>query len=67
MAKKRKVKKSMLILLGILAFFIVYVGTYIHFAKKQQSEQPVKVENQNSKDDTKPLLNQLKSNDTVYI
>ncbi|EPZ53539.1 hypothetical protein H477_4960 [[Clostridium] sordellii ATCC 9714] len=49
----------MLILLGILAFFIVYVGTYIHFAKKQQSEQPVKVENQNSKDDTKPLLNQL--------
>ncbi|MEF9992559.1 MAG: hypothetical protein ACRCYC_03295 [Paraclostridium sp.] len=67
MAKKRKVKKSMVILIGVIAFFIVYAGTYIHFSKEQESDQPIKVEDTSTKDDSRPLLSQLKTNDTVYI
>ena len=67
MAKKRKIKKRILILVGIIGFFIVYTATYIYFSKKQASDQPVKVENKDAQEDSRSLLAQMKTTDTVYM
>lgn len=67
MAKKRKIKKSMLVLAGIILFFIVYTGTYIYVSKKQQNDIPVKVEDKNLETDSSSLLSQMKTTNTVYI
>ena len=44
MAKKRKIKKRVIILIGMIVFFVVYAGTYIYFSKQQESSEPVKVQ-----------------------
>ncbi|MFR9069572.1 MAG: hypothetical protein ACLVIU_04340, partial [Paraclostridium sp.] len=67
MAKKRKIKKRILILVGIIGFFIVYTATYVYFSKKQASDQPVKVENKDTQEDSRSLLAQMKTTDTVYM
>jgi hypothetical protein len=67
MAKKRKIKKSMIILIGVIGFFMVYAITYIYFSKKQVSDEPAKIENNNVQEDSRTLLAQMKGTDTVYM
>lgn len=67
MAKKRKIKKRVIILIGMIVFFIVYAGTYIYFSKQQESSEPVKVQDKSTESDNKTLISQMKETDTVYI
>ena len=67
MAKKRKIKKRVIILIGMIVFFVVYAGTYIYFSKQQESSEPVKVQDKSTESDNKTLISQMKETDTVYI
>ena len=67
MAKKRKIKKRVIILIGMIVFFVVYATTYIYFSKQQENSEPVKVQDKNVESDNKSLISQMKETDTVYI
>lgn len=66
MAKKRKLKKQVVLMIAIIAFFAVYfiafnIGTYLD---KQNEETVKQVE---ETEDTRPLINQLRSKSKIYI
>lgn len=66
MAKKRKLKKEVVAILAVIAFFIVYfiafkIGTYLD----QKNQEPIKQVEE--KEDTRPLISQLKSESKIYI
>ena len=67
MAKKRKVKKSVLVAISIVAFFIIYglafyAGTYL-----DNKDNP-KVENKEEEEiDDRPLMKQLNSKKKIYM
>ena len=66
MAKKRKLKKEVIAILAVIIFFVVYFlafrfGTYLD----QKNQDPVKQVEE--KEDTRPLITQLKSENNVYI
>jgi len=66
MAKKRKLKKEVIAILAVIMFFVVYFmafrfGTYLD----QKNQDPVKQVEE--KEDTRPLITQLKAENNVYI
>ena len=66
MAKKRKLKKEVVAILAVILFFAVYFiafkfGTYLD----QKNQDPIKQVEE--KEDTRPLINQLKSESKIYI
>lgn len=66
MAKRRKLKKSMALVIGIILFFLVYfiafkAGRYLD----EKNAQPVKTEQE--EDNTTSLMSQLNSKDKIYI
>ena len=66
MAKKRKLKKEVVAILAVILFFVVYFiafkfGTYLD----QKNQDPIKQVEE--KEDTRPLINQLKSESKIYI
>ena len=66
MAKKRKLKKEVIAILAVIIFFVVYFiafrfGTYLD----QKNQDPVKQVEE--KEDTRPLITQLKAENNVYI
>lgn len=67
MAKKRKIKKRVIIILGMIVFFGVYSATYIYFSKQQEKDEPVKVQHKGTEPENKNLIYQIKETDTVYI
>ena len=67
MSKKRKIKKRVIIILGMIVFFVVYAATYIYFSKQQKITEPVKVQKKRNESDNKSLIHQMKQKDTVYI
>ena len=67
MAKKRKIKKRVIITIGVIVFFVVYSATYIYFSKQQEKSEPVKVQEKSSEAENKNLIYQMKQTDTVYI
>lgn len=67
MAKKRKLKKSVLLSISIVVFFIIYgISFYIctHLDNKGEDKVQVKEEEQS---DSRPLMNQLTSKKKIYI
>lgn len=67
MAKKRKVKRSVLVIVSIVAFFIIYglafyAGTYLDNKDKPKVEVKEEVET-----DNRPLMNQLSSKKKIYM
>ena len=66
MAKKRKLKKSMAVIIGVVGFFIVYFGAFSYGVYlDEKNVEPVKVEDQ--EEDTRPLINQISTKDKIYI
>lgn len=66
MAKKRKLKKSIIMLIGVICFFIVYfaafkLGRYLD----EKNVEPVKVEEQ--EEDTRSLKSQISTKNKIYI
>ena len=67
MAKKRKIKKSVLVAISIVAFFIIYglafyAGTYL-----DNKDRP-KVESKEDEEiDNRPLMKQLSSKKKIYM
>jgi len=66
MAKKRKLKKGMVLILGIILFFGVYFAAF-RFGRHldEKNAQPVKKEE--SQEDTRSLMSQLSSKEKIYI
>lgn len=66
MAKKRKVKKPILLVGAIILFFVVYSITFTYFSKKEssKSDNAVKIE---EVEDNRSLIKQLKEKDKVYL
>lgn len=67
MTKKRKIKKKVAIIIGVIGFFIVYFVSF-NWGKsmEQKSESsPKKTENQD--EDTRSLLAQISSKKKIYI
>ena len=67
MAKKRKVKRSVLVIVSIVAFFVIYglafyAGTYLDNKDKPKVEVKEEVET-----DNRPLMNQLSSKKKIYM
>ncbi|HSQ89848.1 hypothetical protein [Romboutsia sp.] len=66
MAKKRKLKKGMALILGIILFFVVYFITFNRVRNlDEKNKEPVKTEEQ--EEDTRPLINQIKLKEKIYI
>lgn len=66
MAKKRKLKKSAALLIGILGFFVIYFIAF-NFGKsldKQTETNPKKAE---ETEDTRSLLTQISSKNKIYV
>ena len=66
MAKRRKLKKQVVLIIAIISFFAVYFfafqfGTYLD----KKNEEPVKQVEEI--EDTRPLITQLKSENKIYI
>lgn len=66
MAKKRKLKKGTIIIIGIVLFFIVYFLAF-NTARNMEddSAQPIKAEL--DKEDTRSLIKQISSKEKIYI
>lgn len=66
MAKKRKLKKSMALILGVILFFGVYFFTFTKVRNGQdKNKEPVNTEEQ--QEDTRPLINQISYKEKIYI
>ncbi|CEH32637.1 hypothetical protein [Romboutsia lituseburensis] len=66
MAKKRKIKKSMLFAIGLVLFFIIYFVTF-NFASKMEVTKSDPVESENQEEDTRPLINQISTKEKIYL
>ena len=66
MAKKRKLKKGMILILGGILFFVVYFEAF-RFGRSldEKNTQPVKTEE--AQEDTRSLMSQLSSKEKIYI
>lgn len=67
MAKKRKIKKSAILPLSLLIFFVLYFFSFWWFSKDQEREQHIEVNTQDQKEDTRPLLTQLRYKKKIYL
>lgn len=65
MAKRRKIKKSVFLIAGIIAFFIIYFISFNFFSNMEQKQgNTVKVQ---EKEDSRSLLRQLNDKDKIYL
>ncbi|WP_297134627.1 hypothetical protein [Terrisporobacter sp.] len=65
MAKRRKIKKSVFLIAGIIGFFIIYFISFNLFSgMDEKQENIVKVED---KEDSRSLLRQLNDKDKIYL
>lgn len=67
MAKQKKVKKSVLIVTGVVMFFAVHIGVYTYFSNKQPREEISPVDNITAESENIPLINQIKAKDIIYM
>jgi len=66
MAKKRKLKKGMILILGIILFFGVYFSAFKYGRSlDEKNAQPAKTEE--GQEDTRSLMSQLSSKEKIYI
>lgn len=66
MAKKRRIKRSVFVVIAIILFFCVYIGSFIFFSSKNNSskENAVKIEDT---EDNRSLLKQLGEKEKIYL
>lgn len=67
MAKTRKLKKNVAVILGIIAFFIVYLIFFKIGTTLDKKTDGVSTKIQEEVEDTRPLLTQLKEKDKIYL
>lgn len=67
MAKRKKIKKSFIIVIGIILFFVVHIGVYTWLSKKQPKEDMPQIDTLETESDNSPLINQIKGKDTIYM
>ena len=66
MARRRRVKKSVVLVGAIILFFIVYFASFMHFSKKESSGEDNSVKIQ-AQEDNRSLLKQLASKEKIYL
>lgn len=66
MAKRRKIKKSVILVAAIVLFFIVYIVSFMFFSKKANSTEGNSVKIQ-AQEDSRSLLKQLESKEKIYL
>lgn len=67
MAKKRKLKKSVLLSMFIVFFFIVYGITFYYFTSSEDKGKPEIEVSEKTKEDTRDLMTQLNSKEKIYM
>lgn len=67
MAKKKRIKKNFIIIIGIIIFLIVHISVYIFLSKKQPKEEVTHIESISSESENTPLIKQIKSKNIVYM
>lgn len=67
MAKKRKMKKGAYILIGTIAFFVVYFISFNVFKNMDKKIETNKASTEEQGEDTRSLMAQIKSKTNVYI
>ena len=67
MAKKRKLKKSVLMGIFIVVFFIFYGISFYHFTSSDDKNKPEVEVSEETKEDTRDLMTQLKSKNKIYM
>lgn len=68
MAKRRKIKKNFLLIIAFVMFFIVYLISFSLFTGLEKSKkEPVKVEQSEKDEDKRPLINQITSEEKIYL
>ena len=67
MAKKRKLKKSVLLSMFIVFFFIVYGITFYYFTSSEDKGKPEIEVSEQTKEDTRDLMTQLNSKEKIYM
>lgn len=67
MAKKRKIKKSAAVAIGVIAFFAVYFISFSVFKNLDKKVETKTASSEEQAEDTRTLLNQIKSKSNIYI
>ncbi|MGL5693973.1 MAG: hypothetical protein ACRCXA_07840 [Peptostreptococcaceae bacterium] len=65
--KKRKLKKGAIIPLCLVVFFGLYFLSFWFFTQEQNKPDKVEVDVQSQKEDTRPLLTQLRKKKKIYL
>lgn len=68
MAKKKKIKKKVLVALTVVLFFVCYfLGFNLFKDKDTKDKEPGQQTTEALEDDTRPLIKQLSSKDKIYL
>ena len=67
MAKRRKIKKSVFLVGGIILFFGVYIGSFMLFSKVENSDKKNAVTINTEREDNRSLLKQLEDKEKIYL
>ena len=67
MAKKKRIKKNVIIIAGVIMFFAVYIAAYKYFSKQQAPDTVTTTENISTENTNTALINQIKSKDIIYL
>lgn len=67
MAKKKRIKKNVIIIAGVIMFFAVYISVYNYFSKQQAPDTVTTTENISTENTNTALINQIKSKDIIYM
>lgn len=67
MAKTRKLKKNVIVILGIIAFFIVYFISFKIGTNLDQKTEGVSKKVKEEVEDTRPLLTQIRDKERIYL
>ncbi|SCI38787.1 MULTISPECIES: hypothetical protein [unclassified Romboutsia] len=65
--KKRKIKKSAILPICLIIFFIVYFLSFWLFSREQAKSQEVEVNTQSQQSDNRSLLTQLRYKNKIYL
>lgn len=56
MAKKKRIKKNVIIIAGVIMFFTVYISVYKYFSKQQAPDTVTTTENISTEKDRKSVV-----------
>ena len=70
MAKKRKMKKSAVVIITICLFFPIYIMTYMYLVNRAEKGENItkqQIQQQDNEEQTESLLSQLRTKEKLYI